>query len=172
MFVTVRFAAMRFAKFATPPKIAFVRTVNVSVEVSDRTINEFRFEIEETFRDPRVSDPTFRVVMLAKGVTNEFRFEIEETFRDPMYPWAVFKVETFARGVTNEFRFEIEETLRDVRYRYGILTVSKLNTMFDVFAENAGVEMFDETFRVVTLAKGVTNEFRFEIAETFRPSDI
>jgi hypothetical protein len=70
--------------------------------------------------------------------------------------------------VTNEFRFEIVETFKDVRYRYGILTVSKLNTMFVVFAVNAGVDMFDETFRLVTLAKGVTNEFRFEIVETFR----
>jgi hypothetical protein len=135
VFVTVRFAAMRFAKFATPPKIAFVRTVNVSVEVSDRTINELRFEIVETFRDP-----TFKVVM-------------------------------FAKGVTNELRFEIEETLRFDEYKNGTLIVSKLNTRFDVFAVNAGVEMVDETFRVSTFAKGVTNELRFEIEETLRPSD-
>jgi hypothetical protein len=50
--------------------------------------NEFRFEIEETFRDPT----------LALRVVTEFRFEIEETFRVP---------------VTNEFRFEIPVTFRD-----------------------------------------------------------
>ena len=69
--------------------------------------------------------------------------------------------------MTNEFKFEIVETLRVVKYKYGILTVSKLNTMFVSFDVNAGDEMV-ETLSVPTFAKGVTSEFKFEIEEVLR----
>jgi hypothetical protein len=121
VFVTVRFEAMRFAKFEVPDAIIPPCAVKSPVVVSV----------------PTDSDPTFKVAM-------------------------------FAKGVTNEWRFEIEETLRFDEYKNGILIASKLNTRFDVFAVNAGVEIVDETFRVSTFAKGVTNELRFEIAETLR----
>ena len=58
--------------------------------------NEFKFEIEETLRDPMNPE-----VMFARGVTSELRFETADTLREPANSEATLRVETFAKSPLN-----------------------------------------------------------------------
>jgi hypothetical protein len=111
--------------------------------------NEFRLEIEITFRVPTLA------VVATRFVVKEFRLEIEITFR----------VETFAvvanRFVVKEFRLEIEIT-------FSVETFAVVAKRFVVKEFRLEIEI---TFRVPTFAvvatRFVVKEFRFEIEITF-----